>query len=66
MGDKKYFLKLFKNIYAVDSIMFRFQRDRIEEEDWRKLMKSMECIIEIRNSLPLDNPPEIIRNLIKE
>jgi len=41
MGDKKYFCKLFKNIYAVDSIIYRFQRDRIEDDDWRKLIKSM-------------------------
>ena len=41
MDDKKLFSKYFKNIYTVDSILLRFQRDKIEEDDWRKLIKSI-------------------------
>jgi len=64
MNDKKLYSKYFKNIYTVDSILFRFQRDKIEEEDWRKLIKSIECIIELRKCLPLENSPEVVKSLL--
>jgi DNA mismatch repair ATPase MutS len=57
MSDKKYYSKIFSKIHSVDAIVQRFQRERIEEDDWRKLIKSLEGIMELRNSLSLDNPP---------
>jgi hypothetical protein len=41
MPDKKYYTKIFNSIYAVNSIIQRFQKDRIEDDDWRNLIKSI-------------------------
>ncbi len=57
MNDKKYYTKLFRSIYTVEAIVFRFQKNKIEEDDWRKLIKSLENMIDLRDSIPLENPP---------
>lgn len=66
MSDKKYYSKIFYNIYSIEAIVQRFQNDRIDPDDWRKLIKSLEAVIELRNSLSLDSPPEVVKNLIKK
>jgi hypothetical protein len=38
-------MRIFNKIYSVNAIVQRFQRDRIEEDDWRKLIKSLEGIV---------------------
>ena len=66
MNDKKFYTRIFNKIYTVDAIVQRFQRDRIEEDDWRKLIKSLEGIVELRNSLSLDDPPEVVKKLLNK
>ena len=41
MEDRKYYSKIFNGVHGIDVILERLQKDRVDEEDWRKLIQSI-------------------------
>jgi DNA mismatch repair ATPase MutS len=64
LKDHGIYNKIFKGIYTMDYILERFQKGRVEEEDWRKLSKSLENIYELRKCLPYLNLPSIVKKFV--
>jgi hypothetical protein len=48
----------------MEGVLKKFGRMNAEEDDWRKLMKTLEAMIDVAALLRLPDPPELIERYI--
>jgi hypothetical protein len=63
LRDQKYG-KHFRNVHLLESVLKKFGRMNAEEEDWRKLLKTLEAMIDMAAVLRLPDPPSLISDYI--
>lgn len=63
LRDQKY-IKHFRNVHLLESVLRKFGRMNAEEEDWKKLIRTLEAMIDMAALLRLPHPPPLISSYI--
>ena len=59
--------KHFKNIHAMESIIKKFGKNHAEEEEeWKKIMKTLQAMLELRRLLALQNMPRLVEDYVND
>lgn len=57
MRDGNKYNKYFRSIHVLDTILKKFGMSA-EEEDWKKLMRTLEAMLELRKLICYENMPK--------
>lgn len=61
MSEAVRYQKHFRNIHAMEAIIKKFGRNHAEEEvEWKKLMKTLQAMLELRRLLSLQDMPKLV------
>lgn len=60
----QHFGRHFKNVHLMEGVLRKFGRMNAEEDDWKKLMMTLEAMIDVAALLRLPDPPELVRRYI--
>ena len=64
LNDTGKYSKYFRSIHVLETILNKFGRMNVEEEQWRKLLKTLEGMVEIRSLFNIPEAPQIVKEYI--
>lgn len=63
LRDQQY-AKHFRNLHVLEGVLKKFCRMSAEEEDWKKLLKTLEAMTDMAALLRLPDSPPLIRSYV--
>ena len=66
LKDPSKYDKYFRNVHVLENVIRKFGRMNVEEEEWRKLIKTLEAMLEIRSLLDLPEMPLAVSAYISD
>lgn len=63
LRDQQY-ARHFRSLHLLEGVLKKFGRMSAEEEDWRKLLRTLEAMADMAALLRLPNPPPLVRSYV--
>lgn len=64
MNESSLYNKHFRNIHVLESILRQFGKMNAEEDQWKKLIKTLEAMLALRNSIAAPDMPAIVAEYV--